>query len=255
VIPYCLPFLIAAFSFRVLTMIVSRFGGRSAGWLDAVLVFAVCYPENFLAEVLVAYAYLWRDSRTGSFLSSLSSEASHRAFSSDVLLLIARVVLRCVAWLLALMGFVLVEYVVVLIVLKVAHPGLHHPMDKALYHVLVEVAFVFFAGVCSRYSFVFPLFAFRETWHSDALVDGVRLAKRHWRVLGMLAMGVSAGLLLEHDLSRWALMSLHASRTADRAVQVVELTLTGVLTGYFTVLKTELMRRASEQEGLSQGTA
>jgi hypothetical protein len=113
---------------------------------------------------------------------------------------------------------------------------------------LVEVAFVFYAGVCSRYSFVFPLYAFREAWHSDALADGVRLAKEQRRVLWALAMAVAIVLFLGGDLSKWAVAAVHGSRPLDRMARFLQLILGGIVSGYFTVLKTELMRQTSVTE-------
>lgn len=245
VVPYCLPFVVVVFSFRIVTMVVHRYSGRSAWWIEVLLTFAVCYPLNFLAEILVATAYLQEDAPSAT---PLAARSAFGIFRSDVVFLMARVVVRSVAWLLAFIGFLLVELAIVAIVRKLAHLGSPMHPGKSLNHLLVEVAFVFYAGVCSRYSFVFPLYAFREAWHSDALADGVRLAKEQRRVLWALAMAVAIVLFLGGDLSKWAVAAVHGSRPLDRMARFLQLILGGIVSGYFTVLKTELMRQTSVTE-------
>ncbi len=238
---YCVPFLIVGSTVRALTLAVDRYAGRSAVWIDVALIYFICYPENFLAEIFVASAYL----KEGSVASRpFSSEAFHLIFRPNAASLIARLILRCVAWLIPLLGFFLAEFVVVLIAMKFTHWGDPPHISKTVNHALIELAFVFYAGVCSRYSFVVPLYVFREAWQNDALVDGVRFAKQHWRLLWVLAMATSGVLFVAHDLSKWVVAVAHGSRLLDRSTQLLQLLLGSIVAGYFSVLKAELMRRS-----------
>jgi hypothetical protein len=239
-------FLIGA-GLRGVNAITKHAGGRATGWIEVLVLFAICYPLYFFVETAVSAAYLRQraDGKKAS-LADMGQVAKYPGFIPTIL----RLIMRCIGWLLVSAIFLILFVAVLVVILDLSHKGAvpHARLNHAANRAIVFAWILCYEGILSRYLFVMPLVAQARKGDKLLMKDAIVTARAHWGTLWIAAMVVGAVILVPFEAGREITERFVVPGLVRFSGNMVDLAFVAFISLYFCIFKTILMLQAREGE-------
>ncbi len=230
---------------RGVTAIARHAGGRATGWIEALALFAICFPLSFFLETGISAAYLrLKVEEKKVSLADIGEVAKYPGFLSTIL----RLLMRCIGWLLVSAIFLVVFVVVILVIMDLSHKGAgtHARLSHGANRAIAFVWLLCYDGVLSRYLFVMPLVAQARRGDKLLMKEAIVTARAHWGTLWIAAVGVAAVILLPYDAGREIAEHFDVPGILRFIGNIADLAFVAAVSLYFCVFKTICMLQARE---------
>ncbi len=237
-------FLIGA-GLRGVNAIAKHAGGRVTGWIEVLVLFAICYPLYFFVETAVSAAYLrQRSDGKKASLVDMGQVAKYTGFIPTIL----RLILRCIGWLLVSAIFLILFVAAIVVILDLSHKGAvpHARLNHTANRAIVFAWILCYEGILSRYLFVMPLVAQAGRGNKLLMEKAIVTGRLHWKTLWIAAMGVASLILMPYEAGKEIAAHFVVPDLLRFFGNIADLAFVALISLYFCVFKTILMLQARE---------